>query len=142
MIKRYPSNTMIRNDFQDYAELCYRSFGDRVKHWITLNEPYTFSTMGYTYGICPPGRCSKWWSEDCIAGDSGTEPYLVSHHQLLAHAAAVKVYRDKYQVSIWSLNSIKLGPIWLSYAAFHLCFLKKILVIFELEKISPCHVSC
>ncbi|RVW93563.1 beta-glucosidase 12 [Vitis vinifera] len=103
----------IVNDFQDYAELCYRSFGDRVKHWITLNEPYTFSTMGYTYGICPPGRCSKWWSEDCIAGDSGTEPYLVSHHQLLAHAAAVKVYRDKYQVSQNGQIGLALNTPWI-----------------------------
>ncbi|KAI3878458.1 hypothetical protein MKW92_040040 [Papaver armeniacum] len=31
------------NDFKDYAELCYKEFGDRVKHWITLNEPWTFS---------------------------------------------------------------------------------------------------
>ncbi|KAL6347727.1 hypothetical protein AAG906_026256 [Vitis piasezkii] len=103
----------IVNDFQDYAELCYRSFGDRVKHWITLNEPYTFSTMGYTYGICPPGRCSKWWSEDCIAGDSGTEPYLASHHQLLAHAAAVKVYRDKYQVSQNGQIGLALNTPWI-----------------------------
>jgi beta-glucosidase len=33
-------------------------------------------------------------------GDSGREPYTVSHNQLLAHAAAVQVYRDKYQVQI------------------------------------------
>lgn len=31
-------------------------------------------------------------------GDPGTEPYIVSHNQLLAHAAAVKLYREEYQV--------------------------------------------
>lgn len=35
-----------------------------------------------------------------IVGDSATEPYLVAHHQLLAHAAAVEVYRCKYQVRV------------------------------------------
>nr|POE95412.1 beta-glucosidase 13 [Quercus suber] len=81
----------------DYAELCYKEFGDRVKHWITLNEPQTFTTMGYGNGAFAPGRCSKWLSPKCNEGDSATEPYLVAHHLILAHTAAVKVYKDKYQ---------------------------------------------
>ena len=28
---------MYRDDFRDYAELCFKEFGDRVKHWITLS---------------------------------------------------------------------------------------------------------
>jgi beta-glucosidase len=46
----------------------------------------------------PPGRCSDWQNLNCTGGDSGTEPYLVAHHLLLAHAAAVQVYKTKYQV--------------------------------------------
>ncbi|KAK2382126.1 beta-glucosidase [Trifolium repens] len=34
----------IIKDIRDYAELCFKEFGDRVKHWITLNEPYSYST--------------------------------------------------------------------------------------------------
>ena len=86
------------DDFRDYAELCFKEFGDRVKHWITLNEPWTYSYGGYTYRILAPGRCSSWQNLNCLGGDSGTEPYLVSHNQLLSHAAAVKVYKQKYQV--------------------------------------------
>ncbi|OVA06648.1 Glycoside hydrolase [Macleaya cordata] len=86
----------IVDDFKDYAELCYREFGDRVKHWITLNEPWTYTNVGYALGQFPPARCSKSVG-NCSAGNSGTEPYLVSHYQLLAHAAAVRVYKDKYQ---------------------------------------------
>ncbi|XP_073220337.1 beta-glucosidase 12-like [Cicer arietinum] len=88
----------IVNDFRDYAELCFKEFGDRVKHWITLNEPLTYSMGGYAVGLFAPGRCSKWLNSNCTGGDSGTEPYLVSHHQLLAHATAVEVYKKKYQV--------------------------------------------
>lgn len=82
------------DDFRNYAEICFREFGDRVKHWITLNEPHTFSNAGYTSGVFAPGRCSN--HTQCNGGNSGTEPYLASHHQLLAHAAAVKVYREKF----------------------------------------------
>ncbi|WVZ02107.1 hypothetical protein V8G54_022913 [Vigna mungo] len=71
-------------------------FGDRVKKWITLNEPWTFSNKGYALGAKAPGRCSSWLSPKCNGGDSGTEPYLATHHQLLAHAAAVNVYKSKY----------------------------------------------
>jgi len=79
--------------------VCFKAFGDRVKYWITINGPSIFSQQGYTNGIYAPGRCSNWLQLNCTGGDSATEPYLVSHHQLLAHAAAVKVYRQKYQVT-------------------------------------------
>ncbi|URE40292.1 beta-glucosidase [Musa troglodytarum] len=85
-------------DFRDYVEVCFREFGDRVKHWITFNEPLIFSTMGYATGQTAPGRCTPMLVGNCTAGNSGREPYVVAHHQLLAHAAAVKLYRDKYQV--------------------------------------------
>ncbi|KAK7262567.1 hypothetical protein RJT34_30141 [Clitoria ternatea] len=87
----------IIKDFQDYAELCFKEFGDRVKHWITLNEPWSYSQNGYTVGNMAPGRCSAWLNSNCTGGDSSTEPYLVTHHQLLAHAATVHVYKTKYQ---------------------------------------------
>lgn len=53
---------------------------------------------GYAVGINAPGRCSSLPPNNCLGGDSGTEPYIVTHNQLLAHAAAVKVYKTKYQV--------------------------------------------
>ena len=87
-----------RHDYGDFADVCFKEFGDRVKHWITFNEPIAYSVAGYAWGTFPPARCSKWQQQNCTAGDSGTEPYLVTHHQLLAHAAAVKLFKDKYQV--------------------------------------------
>ncbi|KAB1204572.1 Beta-glucosidase 12 [Morella rubra] len=88
---------LIVDDFRNYAELCFKEFGDRVKHWITLNEPTSYVAGGYTTGSSPPGRCSHWQNLNCTRGDSGREPYLVMHHQLLAHAAAVLVYKQEYQ---------------------------------------------
>jgi 6-phospho-beta-glucosidase len=41
--------------FAKYAEVCFRAFGDRVKHWITFNETVVFCTLGYLNGAHPPG---------------------------------------------------------------------------------------
>ncbi|KAF8052772.1 hypothetical protein N665_1507s0001, partial [Sinapis alba] len=83
----------IVDDYKNYAELMFQRFGDRVKFWITLNQPNFFATKGYGDGSNAPGRCTG-----CeFGGDSGTEPYVVAHHQLLAHAEAVSLYRKKYQ---------------------------------------------
>ncbi|KAK9999879.1 hypothetical protein SO802_019482 [Lithocarpus litseifolius] len=103
----------IVHDFQDYAELCFKEFGDRVKHWITLNEPYTFSSLGYASGQLAPGRCSAWQNLNCTGGNSATEPYLVTHHQLLAHAATVKVYKEKYQAVQKGVIGIGLVSQWM-----------------------------
>ncbi|XP_052733602.1 beta-glucosidase 13-like isoform X2 [Vigna angularis] len=102
----------IVKDFQDYAELCFKEFGERVKKWITLNEPLTFSELGYAEGIYAPGRCSSWLNPSCNGGDSGIEPYLVAHHQLLAHAAAVNVYKTKYKIIQNGLIGITLNFVW------------------------------
>ncbi|MED6143241.1 Beta-glucosidase 12, variant 2 [Stylosanthes scabra] len=87
----------IVDDFRDYAEVCFREFGDRVKHWITLNEPWSVAVHGYEDGMYAPGRCSAWKNLNCTGGDSATEPYIVFHYLLLAHAAAVNIYKTKYQ---------------------------------------------
>ncbi|KAB1209597.1 Beta-glucosidase 12 [Morella rubra] len=103
----------IVNDFRDYAELCFKKFGDRVKHWITMNEPWTYSDGGYASGTLAPGRCSSWQNLNCTGGDSATEPYLVSHYQLLAHAAAVEVYKQKYQAAQNGVIGITLVCHWI-----------------------------
>ncbi|XP_008450458.2 beta-glucosidase 12-like [Cucumis melo] len=102
----------IVNDFEDYAELCFKTFGDRVKQWITLNEPWTYSMGGYAQGSFAPNRCSAWQNLNCSGGNAATEPYIASHYQILAHAAAVKLYRDKYQKSQKGLIGITLVSHW------------------------------
>ncbi|XP_014499465.1 vicianin hydrolase-like [Vigna radiata var. radiata] len=83
-------------DFRKYADFCFKSFGDRVKHWVTLNEPLSYSVNGYNGGSFAPGRCSKYVG-NCSAGDSATEPYIVGHNLLLAHESAATLYKTKYQ---------------------------------------------
>jgi beta-glucosidase len=50
------TNREIINWFGDYVALCIKYFGDRVKHWIILNEPMVFTGSGYFLGVHAPGR--------------------------------------------------------------------------------------
>uniref|UniRef100_A0A7N2LC38 Uncharacterized protein n=1 Tax=Quercus lobata TaxID=97700 RepID=A0A7N2LC38_QUELO len=86
----------IVEDYMAYVNFCFKTFGDRVKHWITMNEPNGWTMYGYSSGTAAPGRCSSY-AGNCTAGNSATEPYIVAHHLLLAHAYAVKLYREKYK---------------------------------------------
>ncbi|KAJ0987084.1 hypothetical protein J5N97_005440 [Dioscorea zingiberensis] len=101
----------IVDDYRDFAEVCFKEFGDRVKHWVTFNEPSMFSSLGYATGTSAPGRCSPW-AGNCTAGDSGREPYSACHHLLLAHATAVKVYKQKYQAQQKGSIGITLATNW------------------------------
>ncbi|KAF2285652.1 hypothetical protein GH714_006234 [Hevea brasiliensis] len=84
------------DDFGYFADICFEAFGDRVKHWITLNEDNMVAQYGYYSGICPPNRCSYPVGK-CKAGDSELEPYIAAHNMILAHATATEIYRKKYQ---------------------------------------------
>lgn len=88
--------------FAEYADLCFARFGDRVKHWITVNEPQCHAMCGYCFGIHAPGRGSD--RRTCEEGNSATEPYLVAHNILRAHAATVAVYRAKYKAQGGSIG--------------------------------------
>jgi len=50
------TNREILNWFGEYVEFCVRQFGDRVNHWMILNEPMVFTGAGYFLGVHAPGR--------------------------------------------------------------------------------------
>ncbi|KAF3552726.1 hypothetical protein F2Q69_00018015 [Brassica cretica] len=102
----------IIDDFRNFARVCFQEFGDKVDMWITFNEPYIYSVAGYDKGNKAMGRCSKWVNSLCVAGDSSIEPYLVSHHLLLAHAAAVDEFRNCDKISQDGKIGIVLSPFW------------------------------
>ncbi|OAY44743.1 cyanogenic beta-glucosidase [Manihot esculenta] len=102
----------IVNDYRDYADLLFEKFGDRVKYWMTFNEPWSLSGFSYDDGVFAPGRCSSWVNRKCQAGNSATEPYIVAHHLLLSHAAAVEVYRKNYQTTQAGKIGITLFTFW------------------------------
>jgi beta-glucosidase len=42
--------------FEKYAYTCVKRYGDRVRHWMILNEPLAFTGAGYFLGIHAPGK--------------------------------------------------------------------------------------
>ncbi|XP_020528277.1 beta-glucosidase 12-like [Amborella trichopoda] len=102
----------IVEDYTNYVDICFREFGDRVKHWITLNEPFSYAYGGYVAGFFAPGRCS-YPDGNCTAGNSSTEPYVVAHNLLLSHASVVKLYKEKYQAYQKGLIGISLVTNWM-----------------------------
>ncbi|XP_057957638.1 beta-glucosidase 18-like [Malania oleifera] len=110
---RYGSwlSEQIRLDFGHYAEVCFKAFGNRVKHWVTINEPNMMVEYGYFNGGYPPGRCS-YPSGNCTDGDSAVEPYLAAHNVILSHATATHIYKTKFQKKQGGVIGIVLAGYW------------------------------
>src|SRR5262245_49778575 len=68
--------------FEDYAATAFEAFGDRVRMWATINEPWVVMDGGYLHGVNAPGHSNRF------------EAPIVSHHLLFAHAAAVRAFRS------------------------------------------------
>ncbi|KAG6518813.1 hypothetical protein ZIOFF_022294 [Zingiber officinale] len=94
--------------FADYADFCFKRYGDRVKNWFTFNEPRVVAALGFDTGSQAPGRATG----SKFGGNSSTEPYIVAHNLILSHAAAVNRYREKYQKEQQGKIGILLDFVW------------------------------
>lgn len=74
--------------FADYAKLLAQRLGDRVKHWITLNEPQCFLNLGHRDGVQAPGLKMAWM-----------DVLRAMHHSLLAHGRSVQMLREHCRLS-------------------------------------------
>lgn len=67
--------------FADLATQCYEAYGDRVRWWLTVNEPWIVGLLGYLHGLHAPGY------RDDVLGE-----VTVFHHLLLAHGLATQAF--------------------------------------------------
>ena len=74
-------NREIVYDFAFYAGEAVQAFSDRVKEWITINEPWCVSWLGYMIGVHAPGVKNL---DSALAA---------AHHTALAHAEATRVMK-------------------------------------------------
>lgn len=76
------TNPQIVEWFCEYTQHVTQRLGDRVKHWLTHNEPFVVSHVGNLWGVHAPGN-----------RDLKTT-YQVAHHLLLSHGAGIPVIRQ------------------------------------------------
>ena len=67
--------------FGYFVECCVKYFGDRVKHWMVLNEPMVFTGAGYFLGVHAPGK-------------KGLASFLAAaHHAAMCQAEGGRIIR-------------------------------------------------
>jgi beta-glucosidase len=84
--------------FADYASLVGSRFGDRVAHWVPVNEPNVVTMLGYALGVHAPGRRLLF------------DALPAAHHLLLAHGRAVQALRATGARSIGTATNHT--PVW------------------------------
>jgi beta-glucosidase len=67
--------------FGEYVAVVAARLGDRVRRWITHNEPWVAAWLGYGYGVHAPGRTGE------------ANALAAAHHLLLSHGRAVEILR-------------------------------------------------
>ena len=74
--------------FADHVEVVAAHLGDRVGHWITINEPREVTMLGYALGTHAPGRQLLF------------DALPTAHHQLLGHGLAMEALRAAGAASV------------------------------------------
>src|SRR5580692_2096400 len=78
------SNPDVAGWFADYVAVVAGRLGDRVRHWITLNEPFVVAEQGHLVGAHAPGIRNIYATGHAI------------HNQLRAHASAWQVLKSSH----------------------------------------------
>ena len=75
------TNYLVIKWFTRFVTVCAEAYGDKVKNWIILNEPFAFTTLGYMLGKHAPGK-------------TGLSNYLPAiHHTAMAQAEGGRIIR-------------------------------------------------
>ncbi|CAM4581952.1 unnamed protein product [Leuciscus chuanchicus] len=94
-------NISMINYFNDFANLCFERYGDRVKYWITFNNPWSVAVEGYETGEHAPGLKLR-----------GTGAYRAAHHIIKAHAKVWHTYDSQWRSKQKGMVGISLYGDW------------------------------
>lgn len=91
-------NRDIASHFAEYAHIMGEHFQDRIKQWMTINEPVVLTMFGHGAGVHAPGKTL------------GFDALPVAHNLLLAHGRAVTALRAAGAANIGLANNH--APTW------------------------------
>ncbi|MBI3324947.1 MAG: glycoside hydrolase family 1 protein [Candidatus Omnitrophica bacterium] len=83
------TNPKIVDRFARYTRRVAEALGDRVRYWLTINEPMVYAVMHYLDGIGPPGE------QDLRL------MFQVVEHLIRAHAASYRVIHEAAEARGW-----------------------------------------
>lgn len=92
--------------FLSYAKVCFEYFDDLVDMWITLNEPWCSSILGYLSGEHAPGI------------QSVEKAIISSHHLLLAHGVVMNYYKNELKGTKPIGITLNLTPIYAKTSSY------------------------
>ncbi|XP_045494367.1 myrosinase 1-like [Colias croceus] len=95
------TNPNIINWFADFARVAFELFGDRVKYWVTINEPYQICNEGYGDRNMAP-----------MLNVKGVAEYICTKNLLLAHATAYHMYDREYRSKYKGVVFITCSASW------------------------------
>ncbi|XP_050670528.1 myrosinase 1-like isoform X2 [Leptidea sinapis] len=95
------ANPDIVDWYGDYAKVVFALFGDRVKYWITINEPYQICHFGYGGTTLAPAL-----------NYSGEADYSCAKNLLLAHARAFHIYDKEFRITQNGIIFITINAEW------------------------------
>ncbi|XP_047122096.1 myrosinase 1-like [Schistocerca piceifrons] len=95
------SNELLADYFVEYARIIFQNFGDRVKWWITFNEPSQFAN-GYVVPWTAPGLRAP-----------GIGDYLATHTVIKGHARFWHLYDKQYRAT----QNVRMGIIQLWFGS-------------------------
>lgn len=81
------SNPLMTKYYMEYANITFHYFGDRVQHWLTMNEPMSFCTDTFENAHQPFN----------VPQIKGIGIYFCAHTVLRTHALVYKMYKNDYQ---------------------------------------------
>lgn len=94
------ANPLVVDWFVDYAAVVFSLYADRVKLWLTLNEPVGICEFGY-HNLGAP-----------FLMDPDVGRYLCNKHTLLAHAKAYRLYEELYKAKYHGKLSVSSLFFW------------------------------
>ncbi|XP_045761874.1 myrosinase 1-like [Maniola jurtina] len=96
------TNPLIVKWFGDYARVVYTLYADRVKTWLTINEPVAICDYFYNLGLFAPRI-----KEPTFA------PYLCNKYIMLAHAKAYRIYEHEFRRTFQGKISLANNVLWI-----------------------------